>query len=132
MIYAFANILLNATVAYCIYLAFNYPNIEIGWLQVVSMALLCELAMSIIPIPGGSGFAEISFVAMFSLLFREGTVFWALLFWRIFTYYFFIIFGFVVTLIDAFTKKKRVKNLNSDLDGYACANDEKDVKNTKK
>lgn len=129
LIYAIANILLNATVAYCIYLAFNYPNnIAIGWPQIVSMALLCELATSIIPIPGGSGFAEISFVAMFSLLFKEGTVFWALLFWRIFTYYFFIIFGFIVTLIDAFTKKKRINKLVNQPDEFVYSKDDEIIK----
>lgn len=122
VLYSMITLTCQSLVACCVYKAFN-PFGTISWIQIMSMAILCEFAMSIIPIPGGSGFAEISFVAMFSLLFNEGTVFWALLFWRILTYYFFIIVGFIVTLIDTITIKSNRKKLNKELDGIACDNE---------
>lgn len=93
-------------IPYLIYLAFNFPDINVSVIPIIAMSILCTFATSYIPIPGGSGMAEISFAALFSKLFTPGVTFWALIFWRIFTYYLFIIIGFVFTLIDPAISKK--------------------------
>ena len=68
--------------------------------------MICDLAVSFIPLPGGSGAAEISFLAIFTSLVPEQTAFWALLFWRLFSYYSFIIQGFIITFVDFVRGKK--------------------------
>ena len=107
------EVLTTAFVAYFIYLAFNFPDIGISPVSIVAMSILCTFATSYIPIPGGSGMAEVSFAAMFSKLFTDGTTFWALILWRIFTYYLFIIIGFVYTLIDSFIQRKEIEKETS-------------------
>jgi len=112
-----AEVLLNiislvcvAFVAYLIYKVFN-PFGNIGAIKIITMSFLCTFATTFIPIPGGSGAAEVSFVAMFSQLFTSGTTFWALMFWRFFTYYLFIIAGFSLTIFEPIFIKAREKKL---------------------
>lgn len=105
-----------ALVAYMVYLAFN-PNGTISPVTIVAMSFLCSFATSFIPLPGGSGAAEISFAALFSQLFSESAVFWALIFWRILTFYVVVLIGFIFTLSEpavynAIEKKKQEKNKN--------------------
>lgn len=91
-------------VPFLIYLAFN-PNGGVSVITVFAMSFLCMFATSYIPIPGGSGMAEISFAALFSKLFTEDVTFWGLIIWRIFTYYLIILIGLVFTLIDPLLMK---------------------------
>ena len=95
-----------ALISYLIYLAFNYPNIGISPVTIVAMSILCDFATSIFPVPGGSGMAEVSFAALFAKLFTDGTTFWALILWRVFTYYIFIVVGFIYTMIDSLAHKR--------------------------
>ena len=101
------------SIAYFIYLAFNYNAFLAGemvlmsWFDIVALSAICDMAVSFIPLPGGSGAAEISFLAVFSTLVPDQTAFWALLFWRFITYYSFIVQGFILTFIDFIKDKKR-------------------------
>ena len=101
------------SIAYFIYLAFNYNAYLAGelvlkhWFDIVALAAICDSAASFIPSPGGSGAAEISFLAVFATLVPEQTAFWALLFWRGLSYYSFILQGFILTFIDFIKGKKR-------------------------
>ena len=101
------------SIAYFIYLAFNYnaylagEMVLMGWFDIVALAAICDSASTIIPSPGGSGAAEISFIAVFSLLVPDQTVFWALLFWRFISFYSFIVQGFIITFYDFIKGKKR-------------------------
>lgn len=97
--------LLISSIAYMIYLAFN-PTGSVSIVTIIAMSFLCTFATCFIPLPGGSGAAEISFAALFSKLFSEGATFWALIFWRIFTYYILIVVGFVFTITDQFVTKR--------------------------
>ena len=100
------SLILTSMLAYCVYLMF-YPNgIENG-IKIITMSFICSFALSIVPIPGDSVVAEMSFVAMFSKLFTEGTTFWAVLLWRILTFYIFIIVGFVFTMVEPFTTRRK-------------------------
>ena len=114
-----AEVLLNALylvllsmVAWLVFLMFH-PTGGVSGIKIMAMSFLCTFASSIVPIPGGSGAAEISFVAMFSKLFTEGTTFWALMLWRILTYYIFLIVGFLFTMIEPFCIRKKQDKLLS-------------------
>lgn len=102
------SLLLVASVDYFIYKTFN-PYGTIPAMQILAMSFLCTFATSIFIVPGGSGAAEISYMAMFSKLFTEGTTFWALMFWRILTYYLYIIVGFIQTIVETFTNRKKIR-----------------------
>ena len=88
-----------ALIAYMVYLAFN-PNGDVSAITIVAMSFLCSFATTFIPLPGGSGAAEVSFAALFSQLFSDGAVFWALIFWRVLSYYIIVALGFIFTLIE--------------------------------
>ena len=71
-----------------------------------------ELATKYIPLPGASGMAEISFSALFASLFSDGTLFWAMLFWRIMNYFIYLLQGIIVLIYDfAYGNKKNRLNL---------------------
>lgn len=61
-------------------------------------------AVYIFPTPGNTGAAEISFASVFSSL-TAGYIFWAMLFWRFFTFYVYIIMGVAIYAVIAYEKK---------------------------
>lgn len=65
---------------------------------------ICAMASSFIPLPGGTGLMEISFIFLFGIVVNDAVV-WALLIWRFLSYYSILIHGFIHELI------KIVKNL---------------------
>lgn len=93
------TILLNASLAYCVYLAFNIDG-GISYLEIVTNVMVCDLAIGLVPLPGASGAAEISFAAVFARYFPSSTLVWAMLFWRIFTYFGYVIQGVVIIIYD--------------------------------
>ena len=99
-------------IPYFIYLGFGGEPSASMWFLSFSAGLMIDLASSFIPLPGGSGMAEISFAALFAGLF-SGASFWALLIWRCLTYYLFILQGLVLVLYDAFYGNKRNKRMQA-------------------
>lgn len=99
------SIIANALIAYFIYIAFvEVPTM--AWWDIVCYCIICEVAVSFWPMPGGSGAQELSFNALLGSLFPDGTLFWGILIWRICTYYLYILQGGVVFLIDAISSRK--------------------------
>lgn len=109
--YSLAGIVLQYTAPFLIYCAFGNPfSLEI-WVQIMIVSLMIDLACSFIPLPGGTGVAELSFAAMFAALFGSAT-FWAMLLWRFLTYYAFIIQGLGLIIYDyAYGNKKNERLL---------------------
>lgn len=70
------------------------------YLKFFVMGVLVDLASSFIPLPGGSGMNEVSFSLMFSLYFESGPLFWAMLLWRFFTYYIYLLLGIGMITYD--------------------------------
>ena len=63
-------------------------------------------AVYFIPTPGNAGAAEGTFFLVFSAL-STGYVFWAMLVWRFFSYYVYILMGIVIYLIMHLEKKRQ-------------------------
>lgn len=115
--------LLMALVSYCaiylityfIYLAFlplNGANINVGWFDIFCGAVLCDLCSGIMPLPGGSGLAEISFDNLMAKWFAKPIFPWAMLIWRILTFFAFILIGglkVVFSSIKNLCKKQKEK-----------------------
>ena len=57
------------------------------------------MASSYIPLPGGTGLMEITFIFLFGIVVGDYIV-WALLIWRIISYYFILIHGFSHEMIS--------------------------------
>lgn len=111
ILFSVAYLVIQYSIPYFIYCAFcGTPSTEV-WVQMLIVSLMIDLAASFIPLPGGSGVAELSFTAMFAGLFL-GASFWALLFWRLLTYYGYVIQGFLLLVYDAaWGNKKNKKHL---------------------
>ena len=69
----------------------------LGFVHVFQYCIYIYLCITFIPTPGNAGAAEGSFYALFSVL-GQGHLFWAMLVWRFFCYYAFILSGFVITV----------------------------------
>ncbi len=110
-----ANILLSIifytalfSIPYFIYCAFMGWNASV-WLEIIIFTILIELAASYNPLPGGTGVSDLSFLAIFSSLFDAKVTFWALLLWKFFTYYIFIIRGLCMLSYDFFIGNRRLE-----------------------
>lgn len=91
--------LIQSTIPACIYFIFQPFSWEIYW-QLISISVVIQLSFGVMPMPGGSGVAEFSFFAVFKLLIQDNCVFWALLLWRILTYYIYLIIGLMIVIYD--------------------------------
>lgn len=78
-------------------------------IPICARTLMCELAMGIWILPGNVIFADVAFMALFKSVFIGGTLFWALLFWRIISYYLYIIQGFIAVPIINHNNPRYIK-----------------------
>lgn len=101
------------SVPFFIYSAFNGLDFNM-YMQLLSISFIIELACHVVPVPGGSGMAELSFYAVFASLFAEGCLFWALLLWRFINYYLYLLIGFGIIAYDyAYGNYKRNKRISN-------------------
>lgn len=107
-----ATIVLTAVLPYLIYCIFYVPTAT-TFIEIFAKVIICNLAMKYIPLPGGVGIAELSFTVLFANMFTEGTLFWAMLFWRMFAFYgymlqglFFLTYSFISGRIQARKRQK--------------------------
>ena len=73
---------------------------------------ICAMASSFIPLPGGTGLMEISFIFLFGagVINLGDNIVWALLAWRFLSYYFILIHGFtheLAKIVKGFIKSRR-------------------------
>lgn len=80
---------------------------QMDYLTCLVLTIAVMSAVYFVPTPGNSGAAEGTFFVVFSAL-STGYVFWAMLFWRLFSYYIFIILGPVI-YFSMHLEKKRLK-----------------------
>jgi|GEM_PF-3114408 len=92
-------------VVYCIFMPFDINM----WFELFTIAIVCDLASSISPLPGGAGVAEISFNTLFGLYFiGTGLIVWAMLLWRFFNYYLVLLHGLGVIFYDYLVGNRKV------------------------
>lgn len=78
---------------------------EVDFLPCFVTTVAITSAVYFVPTPGNAGAAEGTFYVVFSAL-SEGYVFWAMLVWRFFSYYIYIIMG-ALTYFSMHLEKKR-------------------------
>ena len=95
---SFGSWILRYCIPYVVYSIFFGFHPEL-FLDIFVKTVMIELASTFIPLPGGTGMAELSFTAFFSSLMGPN-IFWAMLFWRILTHYSFMIRGVIIIIYD--------------------------------
>ena len=78
---------------------------EVDFLPCFVTTVAVTAAVYFVPTPGNAGAAEGTFYVVFSAL-SQGYVFWAMLVWRFFTYYFYIMAGPLIYLRMHFEKNR--------------------------
>lgn len=106
-----------AVMPYFVVMAFGGPIDMNPWLFLViciSQYYICFMASTFIPLPGGTGLMEISFIFLFGIIVGSNVV-WALLAWRILSYYMIVVHGFAHELIHitkGIIKNRKGRELN--------------------
>lgn len=103
------QILCYNTITVCVFLSFSLSGAS--WTDLVTLQGLTSLVQAVVPSPGGMGAAEAGFTFIMEPVMGE-TVSFAMLAWRLITYYFPIVLG----IITLGTFRKRVKSVSSDGD----------------
>lgn len=92
-------------VTVCVYHAFGLTGAMDA--QLLAVALLLFVSASYTPLPGASGAQEGGFLLYYRGIFTGGTITVALLVWRFFTYYLFLLTGAADALIGTLRRKRR-------------------------
>jgi uncharacterized membrane protein YbhN (UPF0104 family) len=101
------QIILQFSVPYFIYLLLGgTPSFDI-FITIWVYSILVEFASGFVPIPGGTGMAEVAFTMVLTPIFPNGTVFWGLLFWRFMNYYIYLIQGIFIMIYDKIWGNKK-------------------------
>lgn len=101
----FSNVLLSF-IPFFVLIAFG-GSIDFG--ECFLMTTAVRSAVYFAPTPGNSGVAEGTFYVVFSRL-STGYVFWAMMLWRLFSYYIYIMVGPMIYLSMHFEKKRKERN----------------------
>ncbi|MBR2658376.1 flippase-like domain-containing protein [Candidatus Saccharibacteria bacterium] len=94
--------ILVAMIPYFVLTAFGG---DVSFFSCFALTIAVMSAVYFIPTPGNSGAAEGTFYMVFSAL-STGYVFWAMLFWRLFSYYIYIIMGVITYFIMQLEKRR--------------------------
>lgn len=97
------------------YLANNATSIWFILFTCVVKYYICAMAGSYIPLPGATGLMEIAFIALYGEFVGDAIV-WALLSWRIISYYFILIHGFtheITKIVRNVSKEKKMRKKES-------------------
>lgn len=115
LLFSFAEHILNASMAYFTLMAFNFRIEGMGggmqYLQILQLCFILFLSVSFIPTPGNAGAADLSFFSLFKLGLKSGFAFPAMSIWRFFSFYSYIVIGFIFATVKKRNDKKKEKLL---------------------
>lgn len=97
--------ILYFSIPFAIYCMFETPTFELFYTFFV-FTVMVDLASSCCPLPGGTGMNEITFSVLFAS-YLPSQVFWALLLWRLASYYIWLILGLIILVYDFFVGNKK-------------------------
>ena len=90
-----------------VYYAFGMSGTP--WYQVLTISCLLFVSASYTPLPGASGAQEGGFLLYFQGIFKNGTIGLALLIWRFFTYYLYLIVGVFTILLEKIILRREAR-----------------------
>ncbi len=94
---------------FLIYISLNKHFDASLYLSIVVKAIIIDIAVGAIPLPGGTGVSELFFTLVFDGVFIGGTMFWGMLIWRIFNFYGMLTQGVTILIYDYFIGDKKFK-----------------------
>ncbi len=83
---------------------------DVRFIECFALSVAVTSAVYFVPTPGNTGAAEGTFFLVFSAL-STGYVFWAMLFWRFFSYYIYIIIGPIIYFFMQLEKRRDTKKV---------------------
>ena len=118
ILYSCLESLSYAGISFFVVMAFMTPEfltttgLSIGFVLFTCIVkyYICSMAGAYIPLPGATGLMEIAFIALYGEFVGDAIV-WALLTWRIISYYFILMHGFVNELSKIFKNVAKQKKL---------------------
>ena len=90
-----------------VYYAFGMSGTP--WYQVLTISCLLFVSASYTPLPGASGAQEGGFLLYFRGIFKDGTIGLALLIWRFFTFYLYLIVGVFTILLERIILRREAR-----------------------
>ena len=82
------------------------------WYQILALSSLLYVSASATPLPGASGAQEGGFLLYYRGIFTDGTIGLALLVWRFFTFYLFLIVGIGTVILEKIIVKREAQQRN--------------------
>ncbi len=79
---------------------------QVSFIRIFATTVYLYASIALVPTPGNAGAAEGAFYLVFSAMKSDG-VFWAMLIWRLFSFYSFILVGAGVYAVNALQKRRR-------------------------
>lgn len=106
VIFGFAMSLLSQTALYSIpFFTIRMSGATgINWGEIFALTVICYTSVTLLPTPGNSGGAELSFRSIFAKYLSGGKLFWGIMSWRIFSYYLSIFVGIVLIIMQSIYK----------------------------
>lgn len=101
---SFVSLLAMTATIIFVYHAFGQHGTP--WYQILTLSCLLYVSASYTPLPGASGAQEGGFLVYFNGIFRNGTIGMALLTWRFFTFYIFLIVGVGTVILEKIILKR--------------------------
>jgi hypothetical protein len=68
--------------------------------EIFALCVICYTSVTLIPTPGNSGGAELSFRSIFRSYLSGGLLFWGMMSWRLLSFYSYIVVGIIVIVIQ--------------------------------
>lgn len=100
-----------------VYYAFGMQHVtHVPWHQVLTLSSLLYVSASATPLPGASGANEGFFMLFFTNVFTENIKGLALLVWRFFTYYLFLIVGVGTVILEKIILKREKRKQKKEQD----------------
>ena len=100
------SLIFNSFIAFIPFFVLTAFGGDVSFWSCFGTTIAVMSAVYFIPTPGNSGAAEGTFFLVFSAL-SSGYVFWAMLIWRFFSYYIYIIVGLILYFLMHLEKRKR-------------------------
>ena len=104
------SVIFNFLIGMIPFFVLNAFGGQVDFLPCFVTTIAVTSAVYFVPTPGNSGAAEGTFFVVFSAL-SSGYVFWAMLVWRFFSYYIYIIMGPISYFLMHREKKRESKNI---------------------
>ena len=96
------SLLMTMAIVICIYQAFGLC--EERWYDLLTIAYMLYLSASYNPLPGASGAQEGGFLMYYQGIFPKGQISLAMLVWRFFTYYLYLLAGALLSAAQSIAK----------------------------